>query len=191
MAIEDILKTLDEQAQEDCEAVLGEAREHAALILDDAERSAREVHEGFARQVERVARADAARTVNAARLEAKMKVSSARGDGVSSVFEAAKSELSDLRGARYDALFAELAAEALAGLEGHVVVRVAPEDAERARAATASAGLSADVDATLATAGGLVVEASGGRVIKRNTLEDRLDRVGQFMQADVAKVLFS
>lgn len=191
MAIEDILKTLDEQAQEDCEAVLGEAREHAALILDDAERSAREVHDGFARQVERVARAEAARAVNAARLEAKMKVSSARGDGVSSVFEAAKSELPELRSAGYDALFADLAAEALAGLDGHVVIRVGQEDAERARAAAAKSGLTADVDATLDTAGGLVVEASGGRVIKRNTLEDRLARVGQFMQADVAKVLFS
>ncbi len=191
MAIEDILKTLDEQAREDCEAVLGEAREHAKLILDDAERSAREVHEGFARQVERVARADAARAVNAARLEAKMKVSSARGDGVSSVFDVARSELPGVRGAEYDALFAELAAEALAGLDGHVLVRVAPEDGERARAATATAGLTADIDPTLGTAGGLLVEAYGGRVIKRNTLEDRLDRVGQFMQADVAKVLFS
>ncbi len=191
MAIEDILKTLDEQAQEDCEAVLGEAREHATLILDDAQRGAREVHEGFARQIERVARADAARAVNAARLEAKMRVSSARGDGVSEVFETAKSELPNLRAAGYDALFAGLAAEALFGLDGSVVVRVAPEDAERARTAAAAAGLSAEIDPTLVTAGGLVVEAYNGRVIKRNTLEDRLDRVGQFMQADVAKVLFS
>jgi len=191
MAIEDILKTLDEQAQEDCEAVLGEAREHAKLILDDAQRSAREVHEGFARQIERVARADAARAVNAARLEAKMKVSSARGDGVSSVFETAKSELPNLRDAGYDALFAGLAAEALEGLDGAIVVRVAPADADRARAAVDAAGLAADIDASLATAGGLVVEAYGGRVIKRNTLEDRLARVSQFMKADVAKVLFS
>lgn len=191
MAIEDILKTLDEQAQEDCDAVLGEAREHAALILDDAQRSAREVHEGFARQVERVARADAARAINAARLEAKMKVSSARGDGVSSVFETAKSQLRNVRGAGYDDLFARLAAEAFEGLEGAVVVRVAPDDAERARSAAVVAGLSADIDPTLDAAGGLVVEAHGGRVIKRNTLEDRLDRASQFMQADVAKVLFS
>lgn len=191
MAIEDILKTLDEQAQDDCDAVLEEARAHAALILDDAERSAREIHENFARQIERVARADAGRAVNAARLEAKMKVSSAKGDGVGSVFQTAKSELPKLREAGYDALFTGLAAEALEGLDGAIVVRVAPEDAERARVAASAAGLAADIDATLPTAGGLVAEADGGRVIRRNTLEDRLDRVGQFMQADVAKVLFS
>ncbi len=191
MAIEDILKTLDQQAQADCDAVLSEAREHATMILDDAQRAAGEVHEGFARQIERVARAEAARTVNAARLDAKMRVSSARGDGVSSVFDTAKAELPNLRDAGYDALFTGLAAEALEGLDGSVVIRVAPEDAERARTAAAAAGLSAQLDPTLATAGGLVVEANDGRVIKRNTLENRLDQVGRFMQADVAKVLFS
>jgi vacuolar-type H+-ATPase subunit E/Vma4 len=191
MAIEDILKTLDEQAQDDCDAVLGEANEHAKLILDDAQRSASEVHEGYARQIERVARAEAARVVNAARLEAKMIVSSAKGDGVSSVFDAVRDDLPGLRAASYDALFAELAAEAFEGLDGAIVVRVAPEDADRAARAVASAGLAAEIDATLPTAGGLVAEAYGGRIIRRNTLEDRLDRVGQFKQADVARVLFS
>lgn len=191
MAIEDILRTLDEQAQDDCDAVLNEAKEHAKLILDDAQRSADDVHEGFARQVERVARAEAARAVNAARLDAKMKVSSAKGDGVSSVFDTARLELPSLRDARYDSLFADLAAEAFAGLEGEVVVRVAAQDTQRATNAAEAAGLTAQVDATLETVGGLVVVAYGCRVIRRNTLEDRLDRVSQFKQADVARVLFS
>jgi len=47
------------------------------------------------------------------------------------------------------------------------------------------------VEPTLETEGGLVVEASEGRVIRRNTLEDRLDRSRQLIQAEVAKVLFS
>lgn len=191
MAIEDILKTLDEQAQDDCDAVLDEAREHAKLILDDAQRGADEIHEGFARQVERVARAEASRVVNAARLEAKMKVSTAKGDGVSSVFATAKSQLAAVRDAGYDGLFAQLAAEALAGLEGEVVLRVAPGDADRAIQAATNAGLVAEIDDTLGSAGGLIAEAYNGRVIRRNTLEDRLERVGQFKQADVARVLFS
>ncbi len=45
--------------------------------------------------------------------------------------------------------------------------------------------------ADLDTAGGLVVDTGGGKIIRRNTLEDRLDRVSQFLQADVARVLFS
>lgn len=191
MAIEDILKALDEQAQEDCDAVLGEAHEHAKLILDDAKRAAAEVHDGYTRQVEKVARAQAAREVNAARLEAKMKVSSAKGDGVSSVFGTATTMLPGLRDAEYEKLFAALAAEAFEGLDGAVMIRVAAQDAAMATRAAAAAGLPATVDATFSTAGGLVVEAYGGRVIRRNTLEDRLERVSQYMQADVARVLFS
>ena len=73
MAIEDILKALDDQAQADCDAVVGEAQEHAKLILDEAAARGRGVHDGFVRQVERVAPTEAAKQVNAARLEAKMR----------------------------------------------------------------------------------------------------------------------
>ena len=191
MAIEDILRALDQQAKDDCDAVLEEAAEHAKLILDDAQRAAQDTKDGYARQVERVARARAAREVNAARLEAKMKVSSAKGDGVESVFKEAAERLSSLRDEAYDFLFASLASEAMAGIDGEITVLVAAEDAPRANAAAASAGLQARVDGSLDTAGGLVVEAYGARVIRRNTLEDRLERVAQFKQADVARVLFS
>jgi vacuolar-type H+-ATPase subunit E/Vma4 len=191
MAIEDILRALDEQAQADCDAVLLEAKEHAKLILDDAEHEAERIHENFARQVERIAKADAAKQVNAARLEAKMEVSSARGDGVLSVFDAAGDKLSSLRAASYDRLFDALAAEAVEGLSGDVEIHVAQADTDRATRAAAASGLAASVAGDLETAGGLVVEAYGGRVIRRNTLEDRLDRVSQIVQADVARVLFS
>lgn len=191
MAIEDILITLDEQAQADCDAVIAEAREHAKLIVDDAQRTADTIHENFARQIERVAKASASKLVNAARLAAKMEVSSAKGDGVASVFDAARDKLPALRTAEYDRLFDRLAAEALSGAGGEVTVRVAPEDVDRAQRAVASSGIAATVVGDLTTTGGLVVESFGGRVIKRNTLEDRLDRVQQLVQADVAKVLFS
>lgn len=191
MAIEDILKTLDDQAQADCRAVIAEAEEHATLILDDAKRSADAVHENFVRQVERVARSGAAKLVNSARLEAKMEVSSAKGDGVASVFEAARGKLTNLRSGEYDRLFDALAAEALAGLGGEITIHVAQTDVDRARRAAAANGITAEVIGDLDTAGGLVVEAFGGRVIKRNTFEDRLERVSQMLQADVARVLFS
>jgi len=191
MAIEDILQTLDDQAQADCEAVVAEAREHAKLILDDAQRSAEAVHENYARQVERIARSGAAKLVNAARLEAKMAVSSAKGDGVASVFEAAREKLTSLRAVDYDRLFDALAAEAFAELGGEITIHVAEADIERAKRAAAAHGVAGEVVGDLDAAGGLVVEAFGGRVIRRNTFEDRLERVSQMVQADVARVLFS
>lgn len=191
MAIEDILKALDEQANADCEEILGEAEQHAQHIIEEAQRQADEVHEGFVRQVERVATADASRTVNAARLDAKMTVSSVKGDGVTSVFDSAMTALPKLRESGYDRLFSELAGEAFAGLSGPVVVHVAPADVSLAENAASASGISATVEGDLDTAGGLVVEAKEGHVIRRNTLEDRLDRTRQLVQADVARVLFS
>jgi vacuolar-type H+-ATPase subunit E/Vma4 len=191
MAIEDILKALDEQAQADCDAVLDEAREHARLIVEEGTREAQSIHDGFHRQAERAATIEAAKQVNAARLESKMIVSSVKGDAVVDIFDLAKAKLPETRGAGYEALFSALAAEALAGLDGAVTLHVAPADAQLASKAAAASGLPATVEPTLETAGGLVIEAHGGRVIRRNTLEDRLERTRQRMQADVAKVLFS
>ena len=91
----------------------------------------------------------------------------------------------------YDALFAALAAEALSGVSGAVTIRVKSDDVALAQKAAAAAGLAADVASDLDTAGGLVVETGGGKIIRRNTLEDRLDRARQFVRADVATVLFS
>jgi vacuolar-type H+-ATPase subunit E/Vma4 len=192
MAIEDILRALDDQAQADSEAVLEEAREHARLIVEEGKRDAEQIHDRFTRQAESVSNAAAAKTVNAARLESKMIVSSVKGDAVVAVFDAALGKLSESRSSgAYESLFSALAKEALEGLEGAVTIEVAPADAALATRAAEAAGVSATIDPTLETAGGLVVEAFDGRIIRRNTLEDRLDRTRQMLQADVAKVLFS
>jgi vacuolar-type H+-ATPase subunit E/Vma4 len=190
MAIEDILRTLEEQAAADIEAVLEEARQHATLVVDEAKRDAEKVRSGYKNQAERSAGSEAAKRLNAARLEAKMAVSSARGDAVDNVFGATRGQLATVRGgAGYDALFAKLADEAMAGLSGPVVVHVDPADAQRASALSAS-GVTITVETDIESAGGLYVEADGGRVVRRNTLEDRLERVRQHVQAEVAKALF-
>jgi len=191
MAINDILSALDEQAQADCEATVDEAREHAKLIIEEAERQARQIHDTFVHQVERVATMNASKKVNAARLQAKMTVSSVKGDGLTAVFDDARAQLFSARDAGYQELFAALAAEALEGVSGTVTIRVRTEDVALAEKAATTAGLTADVASDLETAGGLVVETGGGKIIRRNTLEDRLDRARQFVRADVATVLFS
>jgi vacuolar-type H+-ATPase subunit E/Vma4 len=191
MAINDILSTLDDQAQADCEAIVTEAREHAKLIVEEAERQAQQIHDTFVNQVERVAKLNASKQVNAARLESKMTVSSVKGDGLTSVFDQAETQLFSARDAGYDALFAALAAEALSGVGGSVTIRVTAKDTGLAQKAASDAGLEADVVADLDSAGGLIVETGGGKIIRRNTLEDRLDRARQFVRADVATVLFS
>lgn len=192
MAIEDILATLEAQAQADIDAVLHEASEHAQMIEAEARLEADRISDGFVRQVEKSAKGEGAKLVNAARLQAKMLVSRARGDSVERVFDEAAATLAGSReGAGYDALFSRLLVEALEGVDRvDLVVRVDPRDAELATQVLDAKGLAAQVESDLTTAGGVVVESAGGRVIRRNTLEDRMDRARSFVAADVARVLF-
>lgn len=191
MAIEDILQTLDAQAEADVRAVIDEARQHADHILDEAERDAQRVREGYVRQANRTAATEASKLVNAARLEAKMTISTARGGAVEKAFDLATAQLAHAReSAEYDRLFAELAHEALAGLSGPVVMHVDPADESRARALNAS-GVDITVQADIESFGGVMVEADTGRIVRRNTFEDRAERVRQYVQADVAKALFA
>lgn len=191
MAIADILRALDEQSRADCDDILAESHAHARLIVEEAERQAQQVHDTFVHQVERVATLDASKKVNTARLEAKMIASSVKGDGVTSVFDAARVQLVSARESGYEALFAALATEALSGVSGPVTIHVTPADIALAEKATSGAGVSAEVLGDLDSAGGLVVDTGGGKIIRRNTLEDRLDRASTFLRADVARVLFS
>lgn len=192
MAIEDILKALEEQAEADCERILDEARAHAEAIVADGEREAREIRDAAGRRAEHAAATRAERLVNAARLEAKLAVSAARGEAVVGVFDEAAKRLGNLRSdPSYEQYFMALAAEALAGIDGQVLLRVAHEDERLAESAARFARVSATVDASLPTAGGVVVEARAGRYVRRNTLEDRLERVRERLFSDVARVLFS
>jgi vacuolar-type H+-ATPase subunit E/Vma4 len=191
MAIDDILRALDDQAQADCDEIIGESHEHARLIVEEAELQAQAIHDKYIHQVEQVATAKASKTVNSARLEAKMIVSSVKGGGVVSVFDDARAQLPSVRQSSYQTLFEALAAEALEGVSGSVTVHTAPADTALAEKAAANSGLAAEVVGDLDTAGGLVVDTGGGKIIRRNTLEDRLDRVSQFLRADVARILFS
>lgn len=191
MAIQDILQALEDQANADINAVLAEAREHAALIEQQAEAEAAALREGYHRQVEKSASSRASKAINAARLEAKMTVSSARGHALDEAFSAAAGRLEGIRRQPgYDELFSRLLDEALEGIEGRVDLHVDPSDVDLATAAAAQRGIDAGVLPDLASAGGVVVTAREGRLSRRNSVEDRLERARPYIQADVARVLF-
>jgi vacuolar-type H+-ATPase subunit E/Vma4 len=192
VAIEDILRALEEQGQADCEACTEEARAHAAQIIEDARGKAETIHDNHVAAVERSARLEAMKKVNAARLKGRMEISGVRGEGLDEVFESAREQLRRLHErADYPQLFAALAREAFEGVEGQVVIRVAAGDEDLARQAASQAGVAAEVHTDLQSAGGLIVESAGGSIVRRNTFEDRLGRVRPYIQADVARVLLA
>lgn len=192
MALEDIFKALEHQADRDIADVLAEARARAAALISEADIEAAAIREKHAEESESAASASATRTLNSARLEARRALAAVRQQAVGDVIERARVSLGTIRDAPdYEGLFARLLEEALEGVSGEFELLVDARDELLARAAMAKRGLTGTVKPEIETAGGVVVATKGGRIFRRNTLEDRFDKLAGIAQADVARILFS
>lgn len=192
MALEDIFKALDEQADEECAQIVREAQDHADVILADAEEQAGAMRAARVADAERLTRARAAKSLNAAKLDARKRTAGVKEHAIGAAFEASVKQLASVRGSdRYPAAFKALAIEALAGVEGDVEVEVDPADEKLASDTLSALGVNARVSTGIKTAGGLVVVLPGGRITRRNTLEDRIEKVREQSQAAIAEIIFS
>jgi vacuolar-type H+-ATPase subunit E/Vma4 len=192
MAIEDIFRALEEQADRDCRDILDGAKATAKGIEGDAKAEAEVIKGDKLAAADASVRTRASQVVNAAKLENMREVASAKDRSIATVYDGALAGLRKLRGSSaYPALFKALASEALAGVSTKdVVVKVDKADKELAAKTLKELGVDGSVDASIETAGGLIVLTAGGRIRRRNTLEDRLDKVRKTRQAEVAEILF-
>ena len=192
MALEDIFRALERQADSDVADVLAEARARAAGLVAEADIEAEAIRERHAAEAEAAASSSTTRTLNSARLEARRALAAVRQRAVGDVIDTARQSLGTVRESTdYEDLFARLLAEALEGVSGEIEVLVDPRDAELARAQLAHRDLAGTIKPNLDTAGGVVVSTHGGRIFRRNTLEDRFEKLSGLAQADVARILFS
>jgi vacuolar-type H+-ATPase subunit E/Vma4 len=192
MAIEDIFKALEEQADAECAQVLESARQQAKAIEDDARAEAERIKAHKIEQVRSSVESRAARVVNAARFENRKDLAAVKEAAVEDVYGQALAKLGAMRSdAAYKKLFRSLAEEALAGLEGPVVIQVDPADAQLAADVAADLGIQAEIDTSQPVSGGLTVIAAEGRVYRRNTFEDRMAKIRQVMHTEVSEILFS
>lgn len=193
MAIEDIFRALEEQADGEVAEILRVAKAQAASIESEGREEAERITAMRVGAAEETVRAKANKTVNAARLEARRNLAAVREAAVDRVFADAAVKLAETRNsAEYATVFKGLAEEALAGVEGACELHVAPADADLAAKVVASLGAaSCTVVPTLETIGGLTVTYNDGRVVRQNTFESRLAKVRGLASAMVAEVLTS
>ncbi len=192
MALEDIFRALQEQAERDIEETLAEAHAHAAAIMEEARAEASESRVRYLDNAERTARTRSAQSMNAARLETRKQIAGVKEEAVRRAFDEAMAELGKVRDqASYGETFRALLAEALDGVEGEFELLVDPADEALAREALQQMGKTAAIKPEISTAGGVVVSTEGGHVLRRNTLEDRLEKFRGLSQAEVAGVLFA
>lgn len=192
MALEDIFQALEDQADKEVEEVLQDARDQAEAIEEDARDEAEAIHKRLVSEMERSTKSQGTRTTNAARLDSKKQVAAIKQEAVAASFDAALSELETERSSSaYPEVFRALAVEAIEGVDEDMEVLVDPADVALAESVFADMGLSVPIRGELSTSGGLVVLTHGGRVMRRNTFEERLDKVRSLIQSEVAEILFA
>ncbi len=192
MALDDIFRALEDQASQECDLILQVARDQAESIAEDALDQAQAIRTSRVDEAERTTRHKASQSINHARLESKKRVAAVKEAAVSASFDSALEALDSVRAqSAYPAIFKALAAEAALGMEGTLEVWVDPADEALAKSAIADLGLDASVRPEWQTRGGLVITINDGRIMRRNTIEDRLEKVRLMAQADVAEILFS
>lgn len=190
MAIEDIFRALEQQADQEIAEMLDAAREQAAGIVEDGEAQGAQIRQDKIDVAKQHVAGRVARVINAARLDGRRKVAAVRERAIGSAYDSALASLDGLRGRKdYPVLFRALAEEALKGVDGEVTVQVDPADKALAESTMRDLKFAATVDATAATRGGLTVIADGGTMVRRNTVEDRVEKFRAVGASAVAGVL--
>lgn len=192
MAIEDIFRALEEQADDEVNRILHAATVQADAVEHEARDEAERITGAKIQAADAAVQSKAAKAVNAARLQVKRDLAQVRDSAVEASFGEAAKRLASMRGTpEYERVFAGLAKEACAGLDTECEIQVAPADAELAQKVATDLGIAFTVSPTLDSIGGLVVSTHGGRVVRRNTFETRLQKASAVAGTQVAEVLTS
>ncbi len=193
MALEDILRALEEQAAEQEKEILAEAEATADSTRSDGVRTAERIYTVEHERILRPLKGEQARILNEARLYQQNEIQSRKNQLWQEALEAARSKLTKASsGKDYDAALKILISEALAEESHDVVVVVRPADVKTAKAALKESGREdATVEEDAECIGGASVTSPATRTRTINTLDSRLDRFTTRHGSELATKLFT
>ena len=193
MAIEDILKALEEKAEAREAAIESEAKQRVNEILAEIDKDAARTKRMRLKKVEDQIRSEATGIVYSAQLKAKNQLIKAQEETVDEAFKKAEQRLKDLgKQQDYPQVLEVLLDECLDFFpEGEVLVQVRPDDRDLLEKMLAGRGRSFRIsDTPLAASGGLVVSSPDGQIVVSNTFESRLERARDHLRLEISKSLF-
>lgn len=192
MAIDDIIRTLEEEIDEEVGKILAEAHRRADSVEEEARRiAAAEIEKkladcGLELQAERMGRLTKARNAVRERL------TSNREALMDAAFDAAAIKLAELPGKKeYRACLEGLFQEALRGLPEAAACRCRPGDESIVREMAKGLGFKGKIVADKEVDGGVVLESADGRVTCSNSFAKRMEKARTALREEVAGELFS
>jgi V/A-type H+-transporting ATPase subunit E len=191
MALDDMLRAIEEEGEARCKDILDTAQAEAAEILKNAKEEAKRTREEYVTRAEATMYGEKTRILSDAKLYVKKQVIQAKEKHIEDAFDNVAGELEAMRKRpEYASYFRRLLDETAANAEGNLVISVDRRDEKVARDAVAAAGLDCELRTDISTLGGLKAITADGRIVLTNTIDSRLERAKQFLKPEVATKLF-
>jgi V/A-type H+/Na+-transporting ATPase subunit E len=192
VALEDILRSLDEKAQDQIRSVRAGAEERVREITSEIEREAARTRRMTMRKTEDRVRSEANAVVYSAQLQAKGELIKAQEEAVDETFRIAEERLTDQRSADgYRAILEALLDECIEYIDGEMVVWARSDDRQLVEELMRDRDVPYTIsDEGLEVSGGLVASSADGGITVFNTFESRLEKARDKLKLEIADALF-
>jgi vacuolar-type H+-ATPase subunit E/Vma4 len=192
LALEDILRALEDKVGARIEVIQSEAQQRVAEIMSEVDKDAARTKRARLKKVEDAVRSEATAIIYSASLKAKNELIKAQEETVDEAFRMAEARLSELhKDQGYPRILGVLLDEALEFFDGEVILQVRQADRELVQKMMAERQVPYSISETpLEASGGLVVSSPGGQVVVSNTFESRLDKAKDKLRLEISRTLF-
>jgi V/A-type H+-transporting ATPase subunit E len=192
MAYENLLKSVEESAQEREHDLREKARSAVQEISEDSRVQAAAIHQSLLAETKKAVDIEKNKHIYLTKNEIKEKLIRTKETLFSKAFGDAERLLAHLRNdPKYPAIFTKLAQEAIGALGGEKFrVHIDERDTQLIKKILSDMNLSGEVIADLHCSGGLIVSSQNESVKISNTLESRLERVKERKKLEVYAVMY-
>jgi vacuolar-type H+-ATPase subunit E/Vma4 len=186
------MEAISRQVLKQAEEIKGEARERAEAIVRKAEAELDKIGAGVIEKARASIQVEEAKIINEAKFKARKEVLSAKHKLVERVITGLEQTLAGLPDRKeYKKVVARLLDESLEGVSGPVVIRCRPQDAQIVRDLVAKKEFKATIEERPFPLTGVeVLWGEGFRLIVRNTLKSRMEKIHPDLLQEANRLVF-
>lgn len=192
MKYDHLIKAIEDGAEEKIREITDSKDREIREILERAESESAQLRKDLLAQTNQMVEIERNKEIYSAREKAKDHLARARNEAFLSVFQVSDEQLSSLRSSpSYGAFFKAVMTEITESLDSEKIrLHIDQKDEALCRQLIKDTGKEFDIVTDLTTKGGLIGSTPDGKVVIRNTIEDRLARAKERMKVVVFSGLY-
>jgi vacuolar-type H+-ATPase subunit E/Vma4 len=192
LALDDILRALEDNAEDRIEAIKQDAQQRVNEIISEVEREASRTRRLRLKRIEDAIKSECTGIVYSASLKAKNELIKVQEEMVDEAFRLAEERLTEQRSKEeYPKIFELLLDECLEALDGEVVLQVRQDDRALVESLMVNRQAPYRISETpLEASGGLVAGSPDGEIVVHNSFESRLSKARETLRLEISNALF-